>query len=266
MTYPPSNDPYGEQQQPPSWGQPPQSGQPSYGGQPDQSQQPYGSQPPYGQQPPQYGGQQPQYGGQQPQYGGQQPQYGGQQPQYGQQPPQYGGQQPPYGQQQPYGQQPPYGQSPYGQPGQYGAPGYGGTGVSSNYASWIQRVGAFFVDYLTIVPFSILEFTVGRSTGPYGIPSYNALFWIFWLLSLALIGYNRWYLQGTTGQSWGKKVLGIRLVGEATGQPVGFGLAFGRDICHFVDGIICYVGYLFPLWDAKRQTLADKIVKTLVVH
>ena len=30
-----------------------------------------------------------------------------------------------------------------------------------------------------------------------------------------------------------------------------------------VDAIICYIGYLFPLWDPKRQTLADKIMTTV---
>ncbi|REO10986.1 RDD family protein, partial [Mycobacterium tuberculosis] len=29
--------------------------------------------------------------------------------------------------------------------------------------------------------------------------------------------------------------------------------------------IICFVGFLFPLWDAKRQTLADKIMTTVCV-
>ena len=31
------------------------------------------------------------------------------------------------------------------------------------------------------------------------------------------------------------------------------------------DSIICYIGWLFPLWDSKRQTLADKIMKTVVI-
>ena len=85
-----------------------------------------------------------------------------------------------------------------------------------------------------------------------------------WLLVLGYVVCNRWILGGQ-GQSIGKKVLGIRLLSEETGQPIGTLNAFLRDICHFVDGIICYVGYLFPLWDAKRQTLADKIMKTVVV-
>ena len=43
-------------------------------------------------------------------------------------------------------------------------------------------------------------------------------------------------------------------------------MAFLRDLAHFVDAVICYVGFLFPLWDSKRQTLADKIVSTVVVR
>jgi hypothetical protein len=36
-----------------------------------------------------------------------------------------------------------------------------------------------------------------------------------------------------------------------------------RQIAHYVDQIVCCVGYLWPLWDKKRQTLADKIVGTV---
>ena len=36
-----------------------------------------------------------------------------------------------------------------------------------------------------------------------------------------------------------------------------------REIAHAVDAAIFYVGYLFPLWDAKRQTLADKMLATV---
>ena len=171
----------------------------------------------------------------------------GQPPQYGQQPPQYG-QQPAYG-------QPAYGQQPYG-----GAP-------AVDYASWIQRVGAYLIDSVCTVPFVLLAVLLGRSTDDVtGVQSVNAFYFIFILLALVVQGYNRWFLAGKTGQSWGKKALGIRLVGEQTGQPIGGGLAFGRDICHVVDTVICYVGWLFPLWDAKKQTLADKIVKTIVVR
>jgi len=70
---------------------------------------------------------------------------------------------------------------------------------------------------------------------------------------------------GQTGQSPGMRVMGLKCIGTRTGQPIGGGLGFVRAIAHFVDSIICYVGWLFPLWDAQRQTLADKIMNTIVV-
>jgi uncharacterized RDD family membrane protein YckC len=134
-----------------------------------------------------------------------------------------------------------------------------------NYASWIQRVGGYIVDGLIAAPFSILAATLGQSKDEVtGVASLNAFYFIFLVLAIAVSGYNRWFLQGKTGQSWGKKVVGLRLIGEATGQPIGAGKAFLRDICHIVDSI-CYIGFLWPLWDAKKQTLADKIVSTIVV-
>ena len=36
-----------------------------------------------------------------------------------------------------------------------------------------------------------------------------------------------------------------------------------RQIAHYVDQFVCYLGYLWPLWDDKRQTLADKIMGTV---
>jgi hypothetical protein len=41
-------------------------------------------------------------------------------------------------------------------------------------------------------------------------------------------------------------------------------MAFVRDLAHIVDSLACYLGWLWPLWDAKRQTFADKLVKTVV--
>jgi uncharacterized RDD family membrane protein YckC len=137
----------------------------------------------------------------------------------------------------------PYPSSPY----------QGGVTTTSPYASWIQRVGAYLVD---VAPIWILEAIFFR-IGFFGV--------IVGLASLGWTIYNRWYMAGTTGQSLGKKVLNLRLVSEETGQPIGMLMAFVRDVCHIIDAIICYIGFLFPLWDSKRQTIADKIVKTVVI-
>jgi uncharacterized RDD family membrane protein YckC len=83
------------------------------------------------------------------------------------------------------------------------------------------------------------------------------------LLELAYFIWNYGYRQGTTGSSIGKSVLKFKVVGEVTAQPIGFGMSIVRQIAHFVDAIIFYIGFLFPLWDAKGQTLADKIMSTV---
>jgi uncharacterized RDD family membrane protein YckC len=209
-----------------------------------------GDQRPYGQGAP---GGQPGYGaggaggyGQPPPYGQQHPY--GQQPSYGQQP--GGG----YGQQAPYGQQPGGSGQPYGPP-------YQAQAAVPPYANWLTRVGAYIIDGL---PAWIL-FGIGRALTSHGGTG-AAIAIVFDLAGLGWLIWNRWVRAGRTGQSLGKSATGIRLIGQRTGQPIGAGMAFVRDIAHVIDAIICYVGFLFPLWDGERQTIADKLVHTIVVR
>jgi uncharacterized RDD family membrane protein YckC len=148
----------------------------------------------------------------------------------------------------------------------YGAPAY--AAATPTLASWAQRAGAALIDYVPIALIQLIgqlidgpsvNLQTGAQTG--GGIVYN----LFRLLALAFLVYNTFYLGGKTGQSFGKKALGLKLVGEATGQPIGVGMAFVRYLAHIIDTIICFVGWLFPLWDAKKQTIADKLLKTLVV-
>jgi uncharacterized RDD family membrane protein YckC len=186
------------------------------------------------------------------------------QPGYGQQPPQS---QPPYGQPQPYGApQPGYGQPPAPAAGGYVAdqPGYY---MGRALANWPQRVGAYLIDYLIAAIPAFLAVILFSGTDPGETPSAGAGFvaFLLYLLSLGIWIYNRAILAGRTGQSWGKQVLNLRLVRMADGQPMGGGMAFVRDLAHILDALPCYIGYLFPLWDARRQTFADKIMSTVVL-
>jgi uncharacterized RDD family membrane protein YckC len=231
---------------------------PNQQGQPGQQPGQYGQQP---EQPGQYGqpGQQPDYGQQQPGYGQPQP------PQYGQQPPapQYG-QEPPapqYGQQPGYGQppaqygQPQYGQQQPGYPQQYGQqPGYGAP--AGQLADWPLRVGSALIDGLLVAVPYVLSSLLARSS--------SILALLFGLVALGVAIWNYVIKQGQTGQTVGKGVVKTKLVDAVTGQPIGPGKAFLRQITHILDGF-CLVGYLWPLWDEKKQTFADKINHTYVV-
>ena len=151
------------------------------------------------------------------------------------------------------------------------------------YTPWIKRVGAFIIDTIPIAILSGVGQGLSLATGEnnctsssidnnYGVyctsqPSALGLIlsFVFGLAALAFWIWNYGYRQGTTGSSIGKSVLKFKVISEKDLQPLGFGLSIVRQIAHFVDAIICYICYLFPLWDAKRQTIADKIMTTVCV-
>ncbi|WP_396449382.1 RDD family protein [Actinomadura sp.] len=221
--------------------------------------------------------------GQQPGYGQQQPGYGQQppaQPGYGQPPAQPGYGQPPA--QPAYGQpaaQPGYGQQPPAQPG-YGAPAapaqpgyqeihhhhYGSTG---QLAEWGSRAGGYIIDYLIFAGPVFVLYLLSLLLTSSGSGGAAVLGLLFMLVGFALsIAGGLWicYQEGTTGQSIGKRQMGIRLVSAQTGQPIGFGMAFVRKLAHIADSFLCYIGFLWPLWDDRKQTFADKICNTIVVR
>ena len=143
-----------------------------------------------------------------------------------------------------------------GYPGAFGQYGYGppATGpVRGNYADWGTRVLSGLIDFVGPGIVAGLLFVINDTLG-----------WLAYLAALAWAVYNA-YLGGQTGQSYGKKQVGTRLLSEQSGQPIGGGMGIARYFLHIVDGLPCYLGYLWPLWDSKRQTFADKILKTVVV-
>jgi uncharacterized RDD family membrane protein YckC len=139
-------------------------------------------------------------------------------------------------------------------PRQDASPGLGGDPSGffqgDKLATWWQRMRAGLLDLLIIlVPFVILA----------------RIAWLAYLAWLVIWLYNGCYLNGTTGQSWGKRALHLKLVRMADRQLIGARAGFVRGLAHTLDILTLGVGFLLPLWDARRQTLADKVMKTVVV-
>jgi uncharacterized RDD family membrane protein YckC len=155
-------------------------------------------------------------------------------------------------------------------------------------ASWGARLGAMLLDGLmfNLVPAGLFFAGYGRFFGklihawntcddndipqsqcttPH-IPTSSVLLMLAGaVLSLAALLFLC-YREGSTGQTPGKRILGIRLLREADGSALGFGLAFGRRVLHCLDALPCCLGFLWPLWDENRQTWADKMVHTVVIR
>jgi uncharacterized RDD family membrane protein YckC len=162
--------------------------------------------------------------------------------------------------------------------------GEGAVDVEVWYASWRRRVAASVVDTLPIVALGLLALLLvwltrdrlcdgdpsvrdlGPQCGDSGATTSGLL--CFVACWLACIGYALWNFglrQGRTGASIGKTLLGTRIVGQATGEPIGFWPSTVRQLAHALDVATLGIGFLWPLWDHDRQTFADKLTSTICV-
>lgn len=86
------------------------------------------------------------------------------------------------------------------------------------------------------------------------------------LVMIAIQIWNRIFKMGRTGQSVGKKAMGLKLINEQTGQPIGALQSFLRELLGGLINQVFYLSYLWMLWDDNKQTLADKVVHSTVIE
>ena len=72
------------------------------------------------------------------------------------------------------------------------------------------------------------------------------------------------YFYGTTGQTYGKKWMKLRVV-TTDGSPLTYGKGFLRSIGYFISEIPLFLGYFWIIWDANKQGFHDKIAETYVI-
>ncbi len=136
------------------------------------------------------------------------------------------------------------------------------------YAGFLDRLFGDFCDgiiaILVAVPayFLIDRFFLGVESGfldddAFGATEVLLLLWFLWNLT---------YLVGTTGQSWGRKIAGVKVV-DVEGRPVGFWRALGRNLfAMYISAPLIYLGFLWVIWDSQKQAWHDKIFRTFVVR
>jgi uncharacterized RDD family membrane protein YckC len=177
---------------------------------------------------------------------------------------------------------PPYGAAPYGAP-QHGAPQYGPPGYGppapppGGYASWGTRVAAYLWDIVVVLPAlaamagGAVLLGVGGAIGEGGAATTLVVAGVVVLLAAYVWGFvlqfrNIWFDQGRTGWTYGKRKVGIRVLREQDGRPMGVGNAVARWLLHSLLNSCLMLDYLWPLWDPRNQTLTDKILGTVVIH
>ena len=156
------------------------------------------------------------------------------------------------------------------------------------YTSWGTRALAWIIDYIPVfiivgIGWGVLlgtqETACITDTSEYNLGEFCAtgastlgqvfLFGVTPILSLVYILWNFGLRQGSTGSSVGKSIMKFKVVSEKTGQPLGFGMSFVRELVYLaiylLCGIVWLVAVLFPLFDQKRQTLIDKLFNTIAL-
>ncbi|HEY3181255.1 MAG TPA: RDD family protein [Gaiellaceae bacterium] len=121
-------------------------------------------------------------------------------------------------------------------------------------ASFGRRLGAWLIDVILIDIVSAIILLAGGRGVAYVVGI------VLWL------AYFTYFEGSDTGQTLGKRALGIRVYDFAGGAgAIGYGRGFVRAIMKYISGIPCALGYLWMLWDKEKQTWHDKVATTVVV-
>ena len=172
-------------------------------------------------------------------------------------------------------------QGGYGAPPGWGATqGYAGTPPQPVYAGMGKRFLAAIIDgflvslggipgWIVIMISAVGAVSTADSRGNISNDAAGAMmggiFLGYFLLFIGsvLVWLFQIYLLGRDGATLGKRWLKIKVV-DQTGQPLGFGKAFLRELVKQLLGGLCFLLYLWPLFDNQKQGLWDKLFNTHV--
>jgi uncharacterized RDD family membrane protein YckC len=130
-----------------------------------------------------------------------------------------------------------------------------------SYAGFWIRFGAYIVDAILLW---IVQ--VGMAYAFFG--GYNMMVPNYALTGLSIvigIGYFVAMESSTRQATLGKMAVGVK-VGDANGNQISFGNAFGRYLGKIVSALILLIGFMMAGWDDKKQALHDKMAGTYVYH
>jgi Mce-associated membrane protein len=126
-------------------------------------------------------------------------------------------------------------------------------------ASWGARGGALALD---ILPGAALFATAALVA--LSVPSRGAWWWACvttGAVAMLLTAFNRLVVPTVSGQTLGRAVFGITVV-RRNDAAVGAWSLLLRDLTHVLDTAPALVGWFWPLWDLRRRTFADHLLRT----
>jgi uncharacterized RDD family membrane protein YckC len=138
-------------------------------------------------------------------------------------------------------------------------------------ASWGARAVAYIIDLLfgllLAAPGTVLV-VIGSLTHGVVRGSLLTVGSVLLLIAAVIQIWQTGWRQGDKGQSWGKVVTGLRTVSADDLRPIGG----PRGMLRWLVDLVCswvtvleILNYLWPLWDDRNQTWADKAARSVVL-
>jgi uncharacterized RDD family membrane protein YckC len=130
-------------------------------------------------------------------------------------------------------------------------------------AGFFRRLFAFILDWIIL---SIMADIV-RSAYKFGGGSRGDMMSVDAAMGLSAVLFFLYFtlLTAEGGQTLGKKVMGIRVV-RTDGTNLSYTRAFARNFGYIISSLFFCLGFLWALWDRKKQAWHDKIAGTVVVR
>ncbi|MGI9534018.1 MAG: RDD family protein [Thermodesulfobacteriota bacterium] len=123
---------------------------------------------------------------------------------------------------------------------------------------------SLFAGLITFIIALISDIDLNLSNEHFSVVSQSAS--VILAISLTFLEFIYFgFLWGTYGKSVGMSIFDIKVV-RTGGDPVGFWRAGLRGtIGYWISGLIFGLGYIWALFDTRRQAWHDKLFDTLVV-
>jgi len=132
-------------------------------------------------------------------------------------------------------------------------------------ATWKQRAHASLIDFAVFVAIVAGGCLIALFWSWVQQHLLSTIFYIGAPLAGLVWTWKNLMEQGWSGQTLGKRMVGLRLLSETTRRPVGPWPSVARAFVHTVDSLPLFVGWFRPLRNDKHQTFADTMMGTVVV-
>jgi len=141
----------------------------------------------------------------------------------------------------------------------------------SDYAGLVERAVAAIIDQILIGIVTGVLIALGIGGASFAISTGNVAEAIAAMFTVMIVTTVLWILyftilEGTSGQSLGKRIMHIRVVRE-DGAPMDLVTAFIRNLLRIIDYLptLYIFGIIMILISNERQRLGDMAAKTVVI-